>query len=295
MTLQQLQYFRTMATTLHYTKAASILHISQPSLSYALSQLEGELNISLFRKVGKQVFLTEFGERFKVSVENALDILEHGIEELNGMRKNIQQKIRLGYVQSLSASFIPQLISQFYKSRCDDSVQFVFAPNQQYDIISDLTANKLDIAFSAQISDELSGKHVANQELVLMVPKYHPFVAMGSIALKELSDKPMVMLQPKTGLYKTVKNIFSNNHISLNIVQEACDYNAAINYVSLGKGLSLLPKTIDIDHLDIAMIRIRDIDCVRPIYLLWNSEATLNPCAKEFISFIEEYYENKVL
>ena len=82
MTLHQLQYFRVMAETLHYTKAAKILHISQPSLSYALSQLESELGVPLFQKVGKRIYLTSFGKAFKKSNENILsekDYIKHGI------------------------------------------------------------------------------------------------------------------------------------------------------------------------------------------------------------------------
>ncbi|HQO95375.1 MAG TPA: LysR family transcriptional regulator, partial [Sedimentibacter sp.] len=54
MTLQQLHYFRVLAKVENYTKAAGILHIAQPSLSYSISQLESELNIKLFERHGKK-------------------------------------------------------------------------------------------------------------------------------------------------------------------------------------------------------------------------------------------------
>lgn len=50
MTLLQLRYFKTLSQTLHYTRAAELLHISQPSLSYAISELEKELGVKLFLK-----------------------------------------------------------------------------------------------------------------------------------------------------------------------------------------------------------------------------------------------------
>ena len=50
MTLLQLQYFRELGKTLHYTKAAEHLHISQPGLSYSISELEKELGCKLFEK-----------------------------------------------------------------------------------------------------------------------------------------------------------------------------------------------------------------------------------------------------
>ena len=50
MTLLQLQYFTVLSETLHYTRASEKLHISQPSLSYAIGELEKELGVKLFQK-----------------------------------------------------------------------------------------------------------------------------------------------------------------------------------------------------------------------------------------------------
>ena len=63
MTLQQLQYFRELARTQHYTRAAERLMVSQPSLSYAISELEKELGAALFRKDRKKTTLTEEGKK----------------------------------------------------------------------------------------------------------------------------------------------------------------------------------------------------------------------------------------
>ncbi len=74
MTLQQLNYFRVLAKIQHYTKAADILLIAQPSLSYSMSQLEKELNVELFERHGRKVKLSYSGEQFLKYVEKALDI-----------------------------------------------------------------------------------------------------------------------------------------------------------------------------------------------------------------------------
>ena len=58
MTMHQLKYFQTLAYILHYTRASEALHIAQPSLSYAISELEKELGIVIFNRSGKGVTLT---------------------------------------------------------------------------------------------------------------------------------------------------------------------------------------------------------------------------------------------
>ncbi len=82
MNLQQIQYFKVIAELEHYTRAAEKLLISQPSLSYAMSELELELGAPLFRKVGRGVTLTKYGKSFLQHAERSLRELEEGKEEI---------------------------------------------------------------------------------------------------------------------------------------------------------------------------------------------------------------------
>ena len=72
MNLFHLRYFETLARTEHYSKAAEILSITQPSLSYAISTLESELGIQLFEKRGRNIVLTKYGKAFSVHSEQTM-------------------------------------------------------------------------------------------------------------------------------------------------------------------------------------------------------------------------------
>ena len=76
MNLNQLEYFRTLAHEEHYTRAAQMLSITQPSLSHAIAQLEQELGTRLFEKKGRNIVLTRYGKIFLPYVEDALKILD---------------------------------------------------------------------------------------------------------------------------------------------------------------------------------------------------------------------------
>ena len=92
MNLSQLQYFRTLAKEEHYTRAAQILSITQPSLSHAIAQLEQELGTRLFEKKGRNVVLTRYGKIFLPYVEESLKVLEEGVQrtkELNGSKEGM--------------------------------------------------------------------------------------------------------------------------------------------------------------------------------------------------------------
>ena len=92
MNLNQLQYFKILAQEEHYTRAAQMLSITQPSLSHAIAQLEEELGTRLFEKKGRNIVLTRYGKLFLPYVEESLKVLEEGVQrtrELNGSKEGI--------------------------------------------------------------------------------------------------------------------------------------------------------------------------------------------------------------
>ena len=115
MTLLQLQYFRELGKTLHYTKAAEHLHISQPGLSYSISELEKELGSKLFEKKNRKFQLTPAGQVFMQYVEQALDTITTGVDAFHAVVDSTEERVALGYLHSISSSFIPQMVKRFYQ------------------------------------------------------------------------------------------------------------------------------------------------------------------------------------
>jgi DNA-binding transcriptional LysR family regulator len=195
MTLLQLQYFRTLAKVQHYTKAAEILSISQPSLSYSIAELEKELNVSLFLKQGKKIRLSMYGELFLKYVERSLELLDEGKKNLEMLVDPLKGRINIGYLYSLSSSLIPPIIEKFYDSdNSNKSVTFNFIQNLNDILIEDLETGKIDLAFCVNPPKELSFVPILEQELYLIVPKNHPFSKRKEISLKEVHNEPFVFL-----------------------------------------------------------------------------------------------------
>ena len=117
MNLNHLNYFRVLAKVEHYTQAASILSITQPSLSHAISNLESELGTYLFEKQGRNVKLTKSGKLFLKYVDESLNILEIGEKKLKDFLDPSKGKIDLAFIYTLGAEFIPNTINEFLLDR----------------------------------------------------------------------------------------------------------------------------------------------------------------------------------
>ena len=114
MNLLHLRYFAKLAQTLHYTRAAEHLCIAQPSLSHAISQMEAELGVPLFEKVGKSIVLTHYGEQFLACAQQTLMTLGNGVDALQRVGRG-EGLIRLGLLCTLGKDFVLGLAERFLK------------------------------------------------------------------------------------------------------------------------------------------------------------------------------------
>ena len=126
MNLNQLHYFVTLAHIEHYTRAAEMLSITQPSLSHAISMLEQELETNLFEKRGRNVVLTKYGKVFLEYVEEALKILDSGVKKTRALTSDTGGVIDLAYIFTLGSVFVPQLVGGFFEGTRRLGCEFPF-------------------------------------------------------------------------------------------------------------------------------------------------------------------------
>ena len=146
MNIFYLRYFVTLAHEKHYTKAAKQLCITQPSLSHAIDQLEKELGVQLFEKVGRNTTLTHFGEEFLVCAEHTLATLDEGVEMIKKSAAG-DGVIRLGFVRPLGIKFIPQLAAEFLKENKEKNIKFTFNTDVTGKLLEGMKDKRFDILF----------------------------------------------------------------------------------------------------------------------------------------------------
>ena len=172
MNLYHLRYFATLAHLEHYTKAAEILAITQPSLSHAIASLEKELGVKLFEKEGRNVALTKCGQAFLIDVEQALDMIDSSVNKLQ-MTGRGEGRIDIVELRALSSTVVPNFVKGFLDSTPDKKIDFYFhsSTGLTSDMIQGLKDRKYDIAFCSMMDNEplIEFTPVAKQELVLIV------------------------------------------------------------------------------------------------------------------------------
>ena len=107
MELRHLRYFNEIANELSFSRAALNLHIAQPALSARIRDLEAELGVTLFRRLGSRIELTGPGEVFHGHVRQLLESLGHAVRLTQRAQRAGPASLTIGFIGSASYSFLP--------------------------------------------------------------------------------------------------------------------------------------------------------------------------------------------
>ena len=296
MTLLQLRYFETLARVLHYTRASQELNISQPSLSYAMNELEFELGVKLFSKDNRRISLTVYGERFLPYVRQALATVDEGVTLVQKMSSEVPQTVRMGYVQSLSSSLVPAIIQDLHAKNVSENLSFHFTEDTSSTIFEMLKNNEIDMAFCMHRDNWAESVPVMRQPLYLAVSVDHPLAEKDAVSTGDFIREPMVMLDKRNSLRVQFDQILEQRSIIPRIAFEVHSCNTALQYVALNLGVSVLPHVPAMDDERISVIPIFDDgrEISRTVYLSWVKNHPLSLEAQRVISYIAENHSISV-
>src|ERR1051325_2550432 len=122
-----LESFRVAGRLQHVTRAAEQLGTSQPALSRALARLQADMGVPLFERAGRSLRLTRYGETFLARGERALSEIAEGRRELAALIEPERGVVALGFLRTLGAKFIPELVRRFNVAH--PQVRFNFVQN----------------------------------------------------------------------------------------------------------------------------------------------------------------------
>ncbi len=290
MNLNHLNYFRVLAKVEHYTQAASILSITQPSLSHAISNLENELGTYLFEKQGRNVKLTKSGRFFLKYVDDALTQLEIGEKKLKDLLDPSKGKIDLAFIYTLGAEFIPNTINKFFKDNTHKNITFTFGQDNTTNIINGIKNEKYDIGFCSFVENEpdIDFFPLIKQELVLIVSQNHPLACNDTVDLKETENYPFVYFNKESGIRPVIDNLFLQAEIKPKIICEVEEDTAVAGLVSINYGIAILPKIPMLKNFNVKTIHISNITYERYIYMASLKNRYLTPSVKVFQKFITD-------
>lgn len=292
MNLYHLRYFVTLAHLEHYTKAAELLSITQPSLSHAISSLEKELGVKLFEKEGRNVVLTKCGQAFLKDVEQSLDILDSSVNKLQ-LTGSGDGQIDIGLLRTLSTHLVPRIVRGYLDSHPERQIDFRFhnSTGLTPDIIAGLKDRKYDVAFCSMMENEPTVEFtpIARQELVLIVPKGHPLEGQDNINLAESTKYPLIGFSRRSGLRPIIDKLYEQCGFTPQYRYEVEEDQAVAGLVSAGFGVAVVPNMPILNYMPVDVIHIATPSWERMFYMCTLKNVYQAPAVLEFKQYAKEH------
>ena len=295
MKIQQLIYFQEVADTLHFTKAADNLYVSQSSLSHAIQSLEDELGVPLFiRKSGKKVTLSKYGEKFLRHTQTILSDISIARQDMESMRNPEGGIVNIAFSYTNGISLVPAVFKKFYNENENNEITIRFQINNSQNMFeNDVLTNKVDLAFSCTSKyDGLESVEITKQKLVAAFPADHPLANAKKVKISDLKDENFIGYYRGWNLSRWIESMFADYGIKPNIIEFYSDWSLQISAIALGSGIGIMPEL----PVDTSLIKLVPIDSpkqFRPVYLHWKKDAELTPAVTYVRDFCLKYFNIK--
>ena len=193
MDLRHLRYFAAVADTCHFGQAAQQLHVAQPALSYAIRQLEAELDVTLFNRTTRQVSLTTAGEFLRGEAARILagvDEAEQGVRRIAAGRSGL---LRLGLTGTAAFSHLPR-IARMVKRELPGVALEIRADMLTPDQCDGLRAGSLDLGVlrPPAVGEDIKMRTIDLEALVLAVSVDHRLAVEPVVSLTDLRSEPFI-------------------------------------------------------------------------------------------------------
>lgn len=289
MQIAQLRYFIEVCRWGNITKAAQELHISQPSVSAAIKELEKEFGVLLFQRINGRLKITEEGKFFLIRayrLVSSCDELERSMRTSGTEKK----KLTIGLTPMIASSIFPSLYEGFYAKYPD--TEFEIVEQGSITIHDRLTEGSIDLAIallSVMDTAVFKTKVLLHTEFCLCVSEKHPLAKKECIYTEDMHNLPIALLSGNTYHAQVLLNRCEKNGIYPNVVLRSNQLQTVQRMVRHGDVCTFLLR--DAVHVSSGTVAIPFAEPVSvDIALIWNKNIALSRRAEEFIDFVKSQF-----
>lgn len=291
--LELYKVFYTVAKCGSLTKAAQELFISQPAVSQAIKQLEGQLGISLFNRTHKGMELSAGGGKLIINqVETALELLEAAENKLAELQTSATGTLRIGATDSIFSHVLSDPLAQFNEKY--PAVKLELISSTSPNTVNQLKEGRCDIAFvnlPLEDDDVRFYGTVTHLSDVFVAGKKYSELQSEELPLKRLHDYPLLMIEENTVARRALAA--SEEILGVHFVPdiEVANWDLMKKLVIKGMGVGCIPReycSAEFESGDLFELNTTPALPVRGIGVALAKHVTLSFAMKEFLSMFKK-------
>jgi LysR family cyn operon transcriptional activator len=286
MEIRQLRYFLDIAETEHLTQSAQNLFVTQSTLSHGLRQLEQELAVSLFDRLGRGLKLSQAGAEFRVYARRALQEIEAGrmaLADLGGLQSG---QLKVGAFPTFLNTVVPATVAAF--SSAYPKVKVHVRDLRAGPIEQQLLEGELDlgIAFHPAQSDDIEAEVLFEERLLLVVGPRHPLAGRSVLAMAGLAGVPLALLPRSFATRRLIDDRLRQAGVTPLLRVEMDSVESLLGVCRYGDLASIVPERAARQAPDLPAIPLIEPEILRHAGILWRRGASRSAAAREFAALL---------
>ncbi|WP_229106836.1 LysR substrate-binding domain-containing protein [Paenibacillus sp. 1001270B_150601_E10] len=250
-----LKMFITVAEQRHFSRAADILHLTQPTVSMRIRQLEEQIGVTLFERSPKRVELTPAGHIMLKHARDSVQSMEQALQDVERLSKEVTGELTIGASFTIGEYLLPYWIATF--SELFPNVQIRVSIKNTNDIVQDVYDHLLDGGFveGRVRRKDMQIKRFAEDDLVLVAGTTHPLAIYSTVQLEQLGRETWIVREPGSGTRSYSDQFMEQHDLEITKLFEFGSNQGVKEAVRAGLGLAILSKHVVSRELESGELR----------------------------------------
>ena len=293
--LHKLEIFYWVAELRSFSQAAELLDLSQPTVSAHVQELEDAVGGQLLYRLHGRISLTPLGQLLADRAKALLAFKREAVAAVEQFHGTLSGELWIGGSNIPGEYLLPQKLGAFTKKY--PAVKPILRIGDSAGIIEDVFEGKVELGFvgSKRSDERLSFTKIWNDEMVLAVPKGHPWSRRKFVEIADLRGENFISREHGSGTLDSILHLLARGRRSrlnlLHVSMELGSTEAVKESLMAGFGISILSR-ISIRHElaegSIAEVPIRGLKMERGIYEVYHRRRPLHPVAQAFREFLKQ-------
>jgi len=274
-----------------FSKAAKDLYLTQPAVSQAIMQLEGELDIRLFNRTPKGVSLTDEGSLLFEYVNSAINLIQVGEEKIQGFKNMTVGELKVGVGDTISRYFLLPKLEAFHNKY--PHIKFKIVNGTTQELCSFLKSGAVDIAvcnFPLADSTLELRPCLDIHDIFVCGEKYRQLLS-GPVGLDEVIKQPLILLEKNSNSRRYVEEFILSKGIQISPEFELGSHDLLLEFAKINLGIACVTKEFSLDYLKkgtLHEVRLSEPIPPRSIGVCSLKGVPLSIAAKKFVEIIED-------
>lgn len=283
--------FLAVAQNGSFSAAAAALFITQPAVSQAIGQMEGELGVKLFVRTGRGAVLTGEGEVLRGYVEGALGMIHRAEKHFSELSTLCAGTLKIGASDTLCRHYLLPYLNTFHDRY--PSIQITVTNRTSSETVALLAENKIDLGFvnlPTPAQPNISVKELVSvQDCFVCGEKYFSKFTCP-VGFDYLGRFPILMLEQLSSTRRYLDEFFKWNNILLPVQIELGSLDLLLEFAAAGLGIAAVTKEYASEYLTSGRLQVIELSTAIPhrsVGMIYQRNLPLSIAAKEFLGLIE--------